>query len=82
MDAQAAESPEFAAGREFMLDRWLGASRDYDDRSGIRSQDHTCMEWQQKARSSPVADDVKFSPTWEADVHYFQRWIAARLTGD
>lgn len=78
---EAAEDPQFAAARAAMLDRWLGKSRDYSDRGGLRSQDHTCMEWQQLARGSPVADDVKFSPTWEADVLYFQRWLVARLTG-
>lgn len=79
---QAATDAAFASGREALLDRWLGSSREYDDRSGIRSQDHTCMEWQQSARSSPVADDVQFSATWEQDVHYFQRWLVTHLTRD
>ena len=44
------------------------------------------MELQQAARCSPVADDVKFSATWEANVRYFQDWARdthrrpARLT--
>ncbi len=78
---EAAEGPEFEAGREAQLDVWLGRTREFGDRAGIRSQDHACMEWQQLARASPVADDVRFSATWERDVHYFQRWLVARLAG-
>ena len=48
-------------------------------RRGIRPQDHRCMELQQAARASPVADDVKFSTTWEANVRYFQDWVLRRL---
>ena len=78
---EAIDSQQHEAAREALLSRWLGSSRDYADRAGIRSQDHSCMEWQQAARGSPVADSVQYSPTWEADVHYFQRWFAARMTG-
>ena len=49
-----------------ILERWLGPDRSVAGRRGIRAQDHRCMELQQKARSSPVADDVRFSETWEA----------------
>ena len=38
------------------------------------------MELQQAARASPVADDVKFSPVWEADVRYFQTWLVEQLS--
>ena len=37
------------------------------------------MELQQAARSSPIADDVRFSATWEANVRYFQDWLVTRL---
>ena len=77
---EALDKDDFATGRKDLLDRWLGKSRQFNDRSGVRSQDHACMEWQQLARGSPVANDVKFSATWERDVYYFQRWIVARLT--
>ncbi|MBM3510224.1 MAG: aromatic ring-hydroxylating dioxygenase subunit alpha [Alphaproteobacteria bacterium] len=68
-----------AAGRDRVLDRWLGPTRRLEDRRGIRAQDHRCMELQQAARGSAVADDVVFSPTWEQNVHYFQRWVLAQL---
>ena len=62
-----------------ILERWLGPDRSITGRRGIRAQDHRCMELQQKARSSPVADDVRFSETWEANVRYFQNWLVERL---
>ena len=62
-----------------ILERWLGPDRSITGRRGIRAQDHHCMELQQKARSSPVADDVRFSETWEANVRYFQNWLVERL---
>jgi len=46
---------------------------------GIRSQDFVCMQLQQDARGSAVADEVLFSPTWEADVQNFQKWVIDRL---
>ena len=69
------------AGRDLTLERWLGPSRALEDRQGIRPQDHHCMELQQLARSSPVADDVKFSTTWEACVRYFKDWLVRRIDG-
>lgn len=75
----AATSEEFAAARSRVIDRWLGPSRRFEDRTGIRSQDHHCFELQQAARSSPVADSVQFSPSWEVNVHYFQKWLLAQL---
>jgi choline monooxygenase len=77
---QAIEDEQYASAREGLLNRWLGSSRDFNDRGGIRSQDHSCMEWQQAARGSHVADDVKYSATWEQGVHYFQRWVVAKMT--
>ena len=76
---EAATGPEHAAARGATLDRWLGPGRSLRDGRGIRAQDHRCMELQQAARRSPVADDVKFSPVWEADVRYFQTWLVDRL---
>lgn len=63
---------EFEASREAIPDRWLGPSRSFAARQGIRSQDHRCMELQQAARGSPAADDVGFPATREANVRYFQ----------
>ena len=71
------DAPE--AGREKILDRWLGPERRLEDKRGIRAQDHRCMELQQAARCSPVANDVKFSSTWEYCVRYFQDWLVQRL---
>ncbi|MDC0166605.1 aromatic ring-hydroxylating dioxygenase subunit alpha [Gammaproteobacteria bacterium] len=62
-----------------ILERWLGPDRSIAGRRGIRAQDHRCMELQQQARSSPVASDVRFSRTWEANVRYFQNWLVERL---
>ena len=75
----AAEDSTHAEARERVLDRWLGKSRRFEDRGGIRSQDHACMELQQAARFSPVADSVQFSPTWERNVHYFENWVVNKL---
>jgi len=70
----AALGETHAPAREAVLNRWLGPSRRYEDMAGIRPQDHHCMELQQQARCSPVANDVKFSTTWESNVRYFQDW--------
>ena len=78
---EAACDAAHAEGRERVLDRWLGKSRKLEDRAGIRSQDHICMELQQAARSSPVSDLVQFSPTWERNVHYFEKWVVDMLAG-
>ena len=78
--SEAATGPQHAAARDAAIDRWLGPDRSLDDRRGIRAQDHRCMELQQAARASPVADDVKFSPVWEADVRYFQTWLVEKLS--
>jgi phenylpropionate dioxygenase-like ring-hydroxylating dioxygenase large terminal subunit len=75
----AAVGPEYESAREAVLDRWLGPSRSFEAREGIRSQDHRCMELQQAARQSPIANDVKFSTTWEANVRYFQDWIVTQI---
>ncbi len=75
----AATAKKYKEGREQALDRWLGSSREYNQRGGIRSQDHSCMELQQRARMSPAADDVQFSPTWETNVQYFQNWVVQNL---
>ncbi|MBI1774099.1 MAG: aromatic ring-hydroxylating dioxygenase subunit alpha [Proteobacteria bacterium] len=75
----AATDTTHTEGRERVLDRWLGKSRKFEDRAGIRSQDHFCMELQQAARFSPVADMVQFSPTWERNVHYFEKWVVDKL---
>ena len=45
----------------------------------IRSQDFVCMQLQQNARGSAVSDEVLFSPTWEANVQNFQKWVIDRL---
>ena len=76
---EAATGPVHESAREAALDRWLGPERCLSDGRGIRAQDHRCMELQQAARASPVADDVKFSPVWEADVRYFQTWLVERM---
>lgn len=75
----AGDSAEHAAGRAETLDRWLGPNRQFEEGQGIRPQDHRCMELQQLARRSPVANDVQFSSTWEACVRYFQDWLVSRM---
>lgn len=76
----AAISDEMAPYREPVLDRWLGKSRDSRGMDGIRSQDFSIWESQQIARRSAVADDVKFSPVWERNIHHFHnRMIDALL---
>ena len=78
-EAEAATGDTHAAARDAAIDRWLGPTRRYEDMAGIRPQDHHCMELQQQARSSPVADDVKFSITWEANVRFFQDWYVRQF---
>ena len=76
---EAATDPKYADVLESSLDRWLGPSRKFEDRGGIRSQDFVCMQLQQAARGSSVADEVLFSPTWEVNVRNFQNWLIDRL---
>ena len=76
---EAATGPDYAAARDAAIDRWIGPDRSMADQRGLRPQDHRCMELQQAARASPVADDVKFSPVWEEGVRYFQTWLVDRL---
>ena len=71
----AATAPRYAAEREAVIDRRIGKSRDPRAQDGIRNQDIAIWEGQQIARGSPVADDVKFSATWESNIHYFQNLI-------
>ena len=77
--ASEAIDPKHDDLRERSLDRWLGPSRKFEDRGGIRSQDFVCMQLQQAARGSKVADEVLFSPTWEVNVRNFQNWLVDRL---
>lgn len=77
---EAATGPQFAAQRERTLARWLGPTGKLKDRGGIRSQDMLIWEQQQKARRSPVADRVVFSPVWEANVHHFQKMLIDTMT--
>ena len=77
--ASAAVDPKHDELRKRSLDRWLGPTRRFEDGGGIRSQDFNCMQLQQAARGSAVADDVLFSPTWEANVRNFQTWLIDRL---
>lgn len=77
---EAATSKKFAKPREQALNRWLGDTQTLEDRSGIRPQDHGCMELQQRARASPAADRVQFSPVWENNVHYFQKWLIENMS--
>ncbi len=77
--ASEALDPKYDELRERSLDRWLGPTRKFEDRGGIRSQDFVCMQLQQEARGSAVADEVLFSPTWEANVQGFQKWVIGRL---
>ena len=76
----AADSAEHAEGRKLNLDRWLGPSRSPTARDGLRNQDFRIWETQQIARRSPAADAPVFSPTWEANVHYFQNQLLDYLT--
>ncbi|MSO65966.1 MAG: aromatic ring-hydroxylating dioxygenase subunit alpha [Alphaproteobacteria bacterium] len=72
---EAATNVRFAEPRARALARWLGATGRQGDRGGIRSQDMLIWEQQQKARRSPVADEVVFSPVWEKNVHHFQNML-------
>ena len=72
---------KYSDAREERINRWLGPTRNFDDKGGIRSQDHKCFELQQAARYSPAADSsVQFSPTWETNVQYFQNWLVKTLS--
>ncbi len=67
--------------RDRVLDRWMGPTRRQEDRAGIRSQDMEVWEQQQRARQSPVADEVLFSPVWEPNVHHFQNMLVDVMAG-
>ena len=72
--AEAADE-RHAAGRAAVIHRRLGPERKKESSEGIRPQDYTCFELQQRARSSPVSNDVIFSPLWETCVKHFQQWL-------
>ncbi len=72
---EAADSKKYATDRKRTLDRWMGPTRKKGDLGGIRSQDMDIWEVQQIARKSPIADEVVFSPTWEANIHHFQKML-------
>ena len=76
----AATDPQYEAGRNMNFDRWLGVSRSPAARDGLRNQDMRIWESQQLARRSPAADEVRFSPVWEENVHYFQNQLLDYLT--
>ena len=75
----AATARKNMAGREKVLDLWLGKTRSVTGRDGIRSQDFGIWEVQQIARQSPVADDVVFSPVWERNIHFFHNQVLDTL---
>ncbi len=75
----AAKSKSHAADRKRTLDRWMGPTRKKGDLGGIRSQDMDIWEVQQIARKSPIADEVVFSPIWEANIHHFQKMLVDYL---
>jgi hypothetical protein len=68
---EVATSNLYADARAASLATWLGNTQSLKDRTGIRPQDHGCMEMQQRARMSPAANRVQFSPAWENNIHYF-----------
>ena len=76
---EAASAKNARAGREKVLDLWLGKTRSVTGRDGIRSQDFGIWEVQQIARQSPVADEVVFSPVWERNIHYFHNQVLDTL---
>ena len=76
-----AKGRKYAAGRRQVFDRWLGNSRSSTGRDGIRSQDFAIWEAQQIARRSPIADEVVFSPTWESNIHHFQKQVLDTIQG-
>ena len=75
----AATARKNKAGREKVLDLWLGKTRSVTGRDGIRSQDLGIWEVQQIARQSPVADEVVFSPVWERNIHFFHNQVLDTL---
>lgn len=76
---EAAEAERYKDVIDGEIRRWVGETRKMGTGDGIRPQDFRCMEHQQTARRSPVADDVKFSATWEPCVRYFQDWLVRHL---
>jgi choline monooxygenase len=76
---EAARSKKAKAGREKVLDLWLGKTRSVTGLDGIRSQDFGIWEVQQIARQSPVADEVVFSPVWERNIHHFHNQLLNTL---
>ena len=67
---EAALSPEFADGRAALFAFW----------DEIMAQDGAAVAAQQEARHSPVADDLKFSPFWEARAHYFETLVVDAMS--
>ena len=68
-EADGATAEVHEPARQKVVKEWLS----------VRGQDISIWEYQQIARASPVADDVKFSPFWEAIVHRFQNKVVEAL---
>ncbi len=75
----AATDNAYAPARDKVLDRWMGKTRTSRGMDGIRSQDFSIWESQQIARQSYVANDVKFSATWERNIHHFHNRLVDAL---
>ncbi len=71
------------AAAEAMADPGLAAARDavFADWCQIMEQDIEALELQFRGHLSPVADEAKFSPFWEAPAHYFEKHVVGLLEG-
>lgn len=47
----------------------------------IMEQDIEALELQYRGHLSPIADEAKFSPFWEAPAHYFEKHVVGLLEG-
>lgn len=57
--------------REAMVDFWMQ----------LRDEDKRAIEWMQRGRASPVADDLLLSPFWERTIGSFHTLWRARMAG-
>ena len=67
---EAATGDTHRAAREEMMRYWLQ----------LRGEDRNVLALMQQGRRSPVADDLKLSPFWEAPILHFHRKIVDTMT--
>ena len=68
---QAADDAAHRPARDEMVEFWRQ----------LRVEDKRAIEWMQRGRASPVADNLLLSPFWERSIGTFHALWRARMAG-